>query len=239
MAHIADTAKKLIQLLGLNGARCPLCGIAQETGDPCKDCKPALAPRPGGYCPRCGKRFGMDSYEPTICSDCRDNPPPWDRLYYHAPYDGKLRDLILTYKFAAGIQHAQLFQELALAAYRDKSEIKPDIIAPVPLHRKRLLWRGFNQSLEMARLLAKKEDIQLAPNALQRIRYTRPQSTIAYDERGSNLAGAFTADADQVRGKHVLLVDDVVTSGATLKECTNALKDKGAIGVDVLVLARV
>lgn len=238
MGRVAQAARWSRQALGLDGHRCPLCGVPGREAGLCPACAKALAPRLGGFCPRCARRFGLDGYEPTVCSDCRETPPPWQRLYFHGAYDGQLRELILTYKFATSIQHARLFQDLALAAFQRQADARPDMVVPVPLHWRRLVWRGFNQSLEMARRLAREEGIALAPSAMKRTRHTAPQSTLTVEERLTNLDNAFRAKQELVSGRHVLLVDDVMTTGSTLRECAQVLLGADATRVDVLVLTR-
>ena len=110
---------------------------------------------------------------------------------------------------------------------------------PVPLHPKRLRWRGFNQSVLLARQISRVYDIPLDPFTLQRHRETPPQTQLNEAERRKNMRGAFTVDADRpVTGKNILLVDDVYTSGATVNECSRTLKKHGAKDVYVLTLAR-
>lgn len=113
-----------------------------------------------------------------------------------------------------------------------------DVTVPVPLHPRRLRWRGFNQSLELARAAARRSGCAVAPQGLRRIRETTPQTGLSESERKANIKGAFTAPSDAVRQKRVLLVDDVLTTGATLDECARTLTRAGASSVDVLVLAR-
>ena len=114
----------------------------------------------------------------------------------------------------------------------------PGGIVPVPLHPRRLAWRGFNQSLELARLLAADLGRPVLPGALRRIRDTTPQSQLPGARRRANIAGAFLADPAQVAGRSVLLVDDVMTTGATIDTAADALCAAGAARVDVLVVAR-
>jgi ComF family protein len=191
--------------------------------------------------------FGLESYEPALCGDCRAAPPPWGRFLFHARYDDPLRGLIIAFKYNAGLEHSALLRSMAASAWEravDRpSEFappphRPDLVAPVPLHGKRLLWRGFNQSLELASAVAACSGAPLEPAALRRMRDTRPQSTLSGSERLTNLHGAFEADAALVRGKRALLVDDVCTTGSTLRECAKSLLEAGAKAVDVLVLAR-
>ena len=244
-AHVAGlvgwTRSFLKPILGPR--RCPGCGRAVDNAldraGLCPGCAQALAPRPGGFCPRCGKRFGLESYQPETCGDCLADPPPWERLAFHGVYEGRLREIILAYKFVQGLGHARLLQDLLVgAALRaGLDDPGPGVVAPVPLHPRRLRWRGYNQSLELARPVAKALAAELAPPALTRIRNTTPQTRLDGRQRLSNLNGAFIADQARVAGRRILLVDDVSTTGSTLLECSRALLAAEAAAVDVLVLA--
>jgi ComF family protein len=120
---------------------------------------------------------------------------------------------------------------LPLAAY--------DVIMPVPLHVKRLRWRGFNQAQLLAHALARTGRVAIDALSLQRVRPTLPQVRLNEAERRRNVARAFgVARPERVRSRHILLIDDVYTTGATVEECSQALFKAGAAGVDVLVLAR-
>ncbi len=131
-----------------------------------------------------------------------------------------------------------MLSDMATAAFERSSVRMPDVIVPVPLHTKRLLWRGFNQSTELARALGKALNRPVPVKGLTRIRHTPPQTRLGLKERQNNIRNAFEADADTVRGKVVLVVDDVYTTGSTLNECAQTLLCAGAAGIDVLVLAR-
>ena len=140
--------------------------------------------------------------------------------------------------------HGSVIQHLTMAAYalgngrENGLSSKVDIMIPVPLHRKRLLDRGFNQSLELARPLARKLKVPLEPRALTRQRDTQPQMHLTEKERAANVQDAFQADEQLVKGKSVLLVDDILTTGSTLAESCHVLLGSGAAAVDVLVVAR-
>lgn len=231
--------RTLAKALGLTKGRCPVCGTLRdnEEGPLCRRCEKELRPRQGGHCPRCGLFFGSDTDGVHLCSDCRMHPRPWERLYFHGRHDGKLRDLILAYKFNRGLHVSRLLQDMALAAFERNCNTQPDLIIPVPLHRKRLLWRGYNQSLELARRIATVHDIALDASALERTRHTIPQTQVEAGERRRNIRGAFTANRKKVEGKSILIVDDVLTSGATLEECAKTLRGAGATTVEVLVLS--
>jgi len=117
---------------------------------------------------------------------------------------------------------------------------KPDLIIPVPLHKKRLRQRGFNQALELARLFFPGEKRRIQPTILLRSRWTTPQTGLDGKHRRRNLAGAFQVrDARRVQGQRILLIDDVLTTGSTVNECARVLRQNGAGNVEVLTLARV
>ena len=195
-------------------------------------------PAPGRILP--GLRVHtIDPDDPaSLCGACRLDPPPWSRLVFHGPYEGRLRDFILAYKFNGGLHRGRILADMLVRAFRQREIEVPDLLVPVPLHPKRLMWRGYNQSLELVRPLARALDRPVRANALCRIRNTPPQTNLNRGERVHNLKGAFEADPDAVRGLHVLLTDDVCTTGTTLEECAKALKRAGAAKVDGLVLAK-
>jgi ComF family protein len=119
------------------------------------------------------------------------------------------------------------------------SECSVDMIVPVPLHPKRLRWRGFNQSVLLARQVSRVQHIPMDPFVLYRGKETPPQTQLTEEERRKNVRGAFSLNPQKpVEGKRVLLVDDVYTSGATVNECSRSLKRGGAKEVYVLTLAR-
>lgn len=226
--------------IGLSARRCPACGAVVHSPEAvlCPECTQAMRPRTGGYCPGCGHMSGRENDPPSLCPECRRTPPPWSRLHFHGTYEGPLRELILGYKFNGGFGYARLLANMAECAFNDNGEHTPDVIVPVPLHHKRLLWRGFNQSLEMSRILSKKIGKPLLSHTLIRTRNTAPQTRLGREERRDNIKNAFTADQARIRKKHVLLVDDVYTTGSTLRECARTLKRAGAAEINVLVLAR-
>ena len=119
------------------------------------------------------------------------------------------------------------------------AEFDVDLMVPVPLHPKRLRWRGFNQSLLLARQVSRRYDVPVDPFVLERRRETVAQTQLTEEERRQNVRGAFEADPKKsLKGRRVLLVDDVYTSGATVNECSRVLMRAGAREVTVLTLAR-
>jgi len=176
---------------------------------------------------------------PLLCPECRRWGRCWDGFAFHGRYEGLLRELILGFKFSGDLGLGRLLAGLLAGSWqRAAMPAGPDCLVPIALHPRRLSWRGFNQSLELARFLAARLDRPVLPRALERIRDTRPQSSLPGPERRGNILGAFAADPAQVAGRAVLLVDDVMTTGATIDTAAKALRQAGACRVDVAVVAR-
>lgn len=222
--------------------RCLICarpiGHHQGADGLCPECDLEMQPRKGGFCPLCGQLYSQAEAEPYLCAKCRTKRPAWDNFGFLGPYTGTLRDIILDFKFHTCFERRMALRTLILQAYVFHYQgLCPDCIVPVPLHASRLRERGFNQSLEIARTLRRELMVPLRANALLRTRRTEAQSGLERKERLHNVRGAFWAEKKLVWGQHVLLVDDVRTTGTTLTECVKALRRAGAVQVDVLVLA--
>lgn len=231
--------------------RCQACaGLLPAGGGSaslCPTCAARLAPRRGGYCPRCGQLGPDPEAVPTVCPDCRRQERSWEGFAFHGAYEGLLRELVLGLKFHGRLGQGRLLAGFVAEAYGRAAArtgegamdpAGPDLLVPVPLHPRRLAWRGFNQSLELSRILAARLSRPIVPAALHRIRNTTPQSRLPGAERQANIAGAFAAEARLVAGQSVLLVDDVMTTGATVDTAVRALRLAGAVRVDVVVVAR-
>ena len=204
----------------------------------CPECDQELQPRLGGYCFGCGRLFALAEVEPYLCAECRHKSPVWHGFGFLGPYDGLLRELVLDFKFHARFELRKVLRSLLLRAYAYHFPgLRPDCIVPVPLHTARLRERGFNQSLEIARGLDRVVNARLLPDVLLRVRPTKAQSGLERKERLDNVRGAFQADPGVIRSRHILLIDDVSTTGTTLTECAKALRRAGAGQVDALVLA--
>jgi ComF family protein len=200
----------------------------------CPVCR-AAAPLTGGLCSGCLDAAGLSPgwHEFSSCT--------LDAAGAAAPYAGAVEEMIKGLKYSGRLALAgPLGNLLALAA---EGQAHPcDLLAPVPLHPRRLAERGFNQALVIARHLlrhAPRSGARLLPDLLRRVRYTRPQVELSGAERAANVKGAFAVAGNaSLEGASVLLVDDVFTTGATLAECAAALKRAGAERVMALTVAR-
>ncbi|MDR1945849.1 MAG: ComF family protein [Desulfovibrio sp.] len=203
----------------------------------CPDCAAQLVRRERGFCPLCGKLYVWPHIPVAACADCLKKKPPWERLLFHGEHKGLLRRLLLDLKFR-GQTHLGSALGTLLSTHPDLRDLPADILAPVPLHRDRLLHRGYNQALELARPMSTMSGLSLQPELLRRTRATLPQTRSGRSERTANVSGAFEC-ARSLRGRHILLMDDTLTTGATAHAAATALLDAGAAGVCVVVVSRV
>jgi ComF family protein len=227
-------------------ALCPVCSTTLGAGrrDPlCAACWAAVPRIVAPYCAACGRPFA--TFEPSAhgsagrCGACTSEPPVWDYARAAARYDGPLRDAIHAFKFEARRALARPLAELVLeqcGAGLGTTDV--DALVPVPLGRARELERGFNQARLIAERLAAGLGCRVEPGWLTRTRPTASQSDLGADARRANVRGAFAADP-RVAGRHIIVVDDVLTTGATAAECCRALRAAGARAVGVLTVARV
>jgi len=195
----------------------------------------------GPVCDGCGQPFEFDLGPGVRCAACMTRPRAFDAARAACLYDDAVRDPILKLKHADRPDLAPLF---ALWLSRAARELvaEADAVLPVPLHAFRLLKRRYNQAAEIARPLARREGLAYLPDALVRRRRTESQAGKSGSGRRRNVAAAFEVPARKrplVEGKRLLLIDDVMTTGATAEGCARALKQAGAARVDVAVVARV
>lgn len=195
----------------------------------------------GPLCDGCGAPFEYDLGEGVRCAACMAKPRAFSRARAACLYDDVSRGPILQLKHADRTDLAPLFARWISRSARDLLETA-DAIAPVPLHPGRLLGRRYNQAAEIARPLSRLSGVPYLPDTLVRGRATASQGGKSASGRRRNVAAAFAvppARAARIMGKRVLLIDDVMTTGATLEGCARALLAAGAARVDVAVVARV
>jgi ComF family protein len=194
------------------------------------------------YCDRLGIPLpGYEGADPHLSTQAALNPPVFSRARAAAHYRGVIRKLIVRFKFEDKHEPLPLFITLMRKAGQPLLE-DADVLVPTPLHRLRLLQRRFNQAALLAQGLAKVAGVPAAVTALKRRRRTQAQVGLGQEARQENVAGAFKVSRggrNAVNGKRVLLVDDVMTTGATANACAAALLNAGAAAVDVLAIALV
>jgi ComF family protein len=229
--------------------RCAACDAPLDesvTYRVCAECLSRAEPVPGPHCEVCGGPIESVMNAETRCARCLANPPSYRRAVAFARYrssaedvPGTLPALLRRHKYgldqSVGRALAEYFgDELPLDAR------EYDLVIPIPLHRRRLWWRGFNQAALLADEIARRLSLPVDATAVARTRFTPPQTARDHDARRRNVRRAFAVKhPDRLSGMRVLLVDDVMTTGATVDECSRSMIAAGAASVDVFTLARV
>jgi ComF family protein len=209
-------------------------GCRKEGDFICPSCLKSLPRIKPPLCPRCGR----PQSRATLCSSCAGWQAEIDGIRSPFRFDGVIRQAIHELKYRNLRAIAGLFARL-LNDYLVTNPVPAEVVVAVPLHPKRLRERGYNQSQLLARELASLSKLPLVDDCLIRQRHSPPQArTATVKERRANVAHAFSCRDRRLKGKQVLLIDDVATSGATLDGCARALKKAGATSVWGLVLAR-
>jgi ComF family protein len=223
--------------------RCIACGgaVTSDFGL-CAECWRDTAFVTGLVCDKCGVPLpGTDEGKPEFCDDCITMARPWERARAVLIYKDAGRRMVLAFKHGDRLDLMRPFGDWLHRAAAPL--LAPGmLVAPVPLHRLRLIRRRYNQSALLSGALARVARLQHLPDLLQRTRSTPSQEGLHRDDRFSNIAGAIRVNprhAATLTGRDVLLVDDVMTSGATLAACADACLGAGATSVFAVVLARV
>jgi ComF family protein len=223
----------------------PTCiGCGGATGEPhtlCARCWSDIRFIERPYCERLGTPFAVDLGIPLLSPAAIADPPVFERARAVARYDDVARTLVHRLKYG---DRLELARALGAMMARAGAELLPaaDVIVPVPLHQRRLWWRRFNQAMALAAEIGKTSGVPCDPFLLARVKATKPQVGLSKTQRGENLQGAFRVPSEakpRLHGKRVLLVDDVLTTGATANAASRALLRGGARAVDMLAFARV
>ena len=209
---------------------CVLCGARVRGSLICSACAADLPRLPAERCPQCA----LPSHGGAVCGSCLKRPPRFERGVAVYRYGFPLDVLIQHCKYGGAQELARLFAEALAQELADRP--RPDLIVPMPLHPARLRERGFNQALEIARRLGHRLNLPCR-HACSRVRDTPPQAGLDLKARKRNLRGAFVCDED-LTGKRIALVDDVMTSGSSLNELAQAARRAGAVEVSAWVVAR-
>lgn len=225
--------------------RCLICHspLKKDIGNPiCLDCWKKVKFSSGPLCPICGRPFRSDvslSMSPDhICDLCRKTKPNFERHFYVGLYEGILSEVIILYKYKKRVSLTYPLSYLLCKKIMNIPKI--DIIIPIPLHNRRLRYREFNQSLLLSNLIGQHLDRPVMKGVMAKIKDTRPQVDLDRDERRRNNKNAFSiTDRRLIKGKRILLVDDVFTTGSTVNECAKILKRSGAYSVYAVTLAMV
>jgi len=234
LAELLESAARLF-----DPGDCFFCGAAVDEGRAwCRGCNRRIPRLESPICPACS--LPLPAGTNHLCQECLKKRPPFEKTLALLVYEDLAASLVQEIKYNC---HLFLLRNLLAedpGIWKHISDYArgADMIVPVPLHRGRLLKRGYNQSLLIAKTVFGRTTVRIDPFALERIRRTASQTGMNGAERRKNLRNAFAADRKRVRGKNIILVDDVMTTGTTAAECSRTLIRDGASGVRVFALAR-
>lgn len=204
--------------------------------DLCAGCSSDL-PRNRSACVRCALPLDPTTPLGVLCGRCQRRPPPFDLCVTAFRYEAAVPSLVAGVKFRGRLQLARLLGQCLAETIRESDLARPDSLIPVPLHPERLRARGYNQALEIARTVGRELAVPVDTHCCARVRATPPQTGLDDKTRRRNLRGAFVA-IPPLPGRHLTILDDVVTTGSTVVELSRVLRGAGAKRVDVWAVAR-
>lgn len=224
--------------------KCPGCklprsgGFVQETV--CADCWQAIEKNTPPFCSSCGRHLSADRITENTCADCRARRPHFDRAFAPCVYTGVIQELIQEFKYR-GKDYLEKPLSALMIGFIEDYGIPVDSfggIVPIPLHPARLREREFNQAELLSRSISRRFNLSVLGKTLVRTRHTAMQAQLPDSRRRANIAGSFTVtDPAPLSGRNILLIDDVLTTGATASEAASTLKQAGASSVTVMTLA--
>lgn len=227
--RVFDDYRSLIG--GLIPPVCLLCGARARLDGLCYGCRHSLPVLPSRRCPTCA----VPNQTADLCGRCLQKQPAYDRVVATYLYAFPVNVLVHGLKYRGNLAFARPLAAALVAAL--DAEPYPDVVIPMPLSPARLRSRGFNQAVELARLAQREFGFRIATHGCRRVRDSVPQADLPWKERARNVRGVFTCDLD-LKGQSVAVVDDVLTTGATLNELAVTLKKRGAYNVVGWIAAR-
>ena len=223
-------------------ARCLVCEAPLHPSKPyplCEKHSAEIVPARPPFCSKCGRSIFGETVEQPLCYQCRSSEVFYDEGCSACGFVEPLRRLVHFYKYGRRRCLRAYLGSLVLASVKDRLGPRHyNAVVPVPLHWARFIWRSFNQATELAEPLAKHLGIPIMKMNLRRARHTRPQVRLLPDQREANIEGAFkVVSPAKVKGRRLLLLDDIITTGSTMNECARVLKEAGAAHVTIVTLA--
>jgi ComF family protein len=210
---------------------CLLCGIPNGLAMICNGCLRALPHHDQPVCPQCA----LPTLDGTICGRCLTKPPAFERAVAAFDYRYPLAEVLHAFKYGGRLAFGRFLADALVK--RVQHERWPELIVPMPLHPTRLAKRGFNQAAVIAHCLSSATGLPLSVSALVKIRDTEPQVGLPWKQRRANVRNAFACQVD-LKDTRIVIVDDVMTTGASLNEAAKTIKKRGAAEVAVWVVAR-
>ncbi|APR98274.1 ComF family protein [Wolbachia endosymbiont of Folsomia candida] len=209
--------------------------IIDKNHDLCSECNKKINFLTKHYCNVCGAVIANNIY---TCGKCIINPPPFKVLRSVFAYDQHSKNMIINFKFFDNLNYVKTYAKWMYQSHKDIFQ-NAEILMPIPLHKFRLFKRKYNQAALLTKELSKLSNLFYTPFAIKRLRHTTPQAGLSLKQREKNLKKAFSMESKEIiRDKVVILIDDVVTTGATARSCSQEILNSGAKEVRVLSLAR-
>lgn len=233
---------KLVEL-ALFPSFCKLCGtLLERAGERvlCAGCLQKIVPETASSCVCCGRFFDGEG-GPHACAACLERKPPFDRHRSCARYRGELKDALLLFKYRRFRSLGKALGRFVVESLAEEIVLWDgvDVVVPVPLHPRRRRERGFDQARVLAREIGRLRKLPVAAGVLRKVRNIAPQTSLEREARRANVRGAYeVARSDRIRGRVVLLVDDVFTTDSTIRECAAVLKRAGAREVRAVTVAQ-